>query len=394
MLPDSVLGKIWLGILSVVGLWLAVQSVRRSDEPGKQLLRLGASAVLLLLGIFGAAYFLEIQQKASVLGRVASRIAAFAAPLLVAACGVLLGVLWASSMGRLLAAPLTSLFDGGKTETYRQPLYAIAEARRKRGRYAEAAAEVRKQLEEFPKDINGTLLLIDLCAKDLDQMEEARAAMEEYLQNGPHPPKNLFRVLAHMAEIYLATEDGGREKAQQCLQRIQALCPGTEQEMLAAQRLAHIGSAEFLEAKKQTVRVPVKEFDRRLGLQGKRPNFQRNEKTPEELAGEYIWQLQAHPLDLEARENLARLYANHYRRLDMAAEQLETMVNYRNQQPRQVSRWLHLMADWHIQLGGDIEKAKECMQRISARFPDTAHDAQAQKRIHYLRRELRNRHLS
>lgn len=392
MLPDSVLGKIWLGILSVAGLWLAVRSVRRSEEPGKQLLRLGASAVLLLLGIFGAAYFLEIQQKASALGRVASQIAAFAAPLLVASCGVLLGVLWASSIGRLLAAPLTNLFDGGKTETYRQPLYAIAQARRKRGRYAEAASEVRKQLEEFPGDIDGTLLLIDLCAKDLGQMEEARAAMEKYLQNGPHPPKNLFRVLAHMAEIYLATDDGGREKAQQCLQRIQSMCPGTEQEMLAAQRLAHIGSAEFLEAKKQAIRVPVKEFDRRLGLQGKRPNFQRNEKTPEELAGEYIRQLQAHPLDLEARENLARLYANHYRRLDMAAEQLETMVNCRNQQPRQVVRWLHLMADWHIQLGGDIEKAKECMQRISERFPKTAHDAQAQKRIHYLRRELRNRH--
>lgn len=390
MLPDSVMGKIWLGILSVGGLWFAVRSVRQSDNPGRQLLRLGASAGLLLLGIFGAAYFLEIQQKASVLGRVASRIAAFAAPLLVAACGVLLGVLWAPAIGRLLAAPLTSLFDGGKAGTYRQPLYAIAEARRKRGRYAEAAAEVRKQLEEFPGDINGTLLLIDLCAKDLGQMEEAQAAMEEYLQNGPHPPKNLFRVLAHMAEIYLATA-GDREKAQQCLERVQAMCPRTEQEMLAAQRLAHIGSAEFLEAKKQAVRVPVKEFDRRLGLQGKRPNFQRNEQTPEELANEYVRQLRAHPLDLEARENLARLYANHYRRLDMAVEQLETMVNYRNQQPRQVVRWLHLMADWHIQLGGDIEKAKECMRRISARFPNTAHDAQAQKRIHYLRRELRNR---
>lgn len=393
MFPGSVMGKIWLGILAVAGLWLAVRSVRQSEEPGKQILRLGASAVLLLLGIFGAAYFLEIQQKASALGLVASRIAAFAAPLLVAACGVLLGVLWAPAIGRLVAAPLTSLFDGGKTETYRQPLYAIAEARRKRGRYAEATAEVRKQLEEFPGDIDGTLLLIDLCAKDLGQMEEARAAMEEYLQNGPHPPKNIFRVLAHMAEICLAT-NGGREEAQQCLRRIQSMCPGTKQEMQAAQRLAHIGSAEFLEAKKQAVRVPVKEFDRRLGLQGKKPIFQRNEKTPEELAGEYIRQLQAHPLDLEARENLARLYANHYRRLDMAVEQLETMVNYRNQQPRQVVHWLHLMADWHIQLGGNIEKARECMLRISGRFPKTAHDTQAQKRIHYLRRELRNRPLN
>ena len=393
MLPDSVMGKIWLGILAAVGLWFAVRSVRQSEEPGKQILRLGASVVLLLLGIFGAAYFLEIQQKASALGRVASQIAAFAAPLLVAACGVLLGVLWAPSIGRLLAAPLTSLFDGGKAGTYRQPLYAIAEARRKRGRYAESAKEVRKQLEEFPGNIDGTLLLIDLCAKDLGQMEEAREAMEEYLQNGPHPPKNLFRVLAHMAEIYLATA-GDRENAKKCLKRIQSMCPGTEQEMLAAQRLAHIGSAEFLEAKKQAVRIQVKEFDRRLGLQGKKPNFQRNEQTPEELVSEYIRQLQAHPLDLEARENLARLYAKHYRRLDMAVEQLETMVNYKNQQARQVVHWLHLMADWHIQLGGNIEKAKECMQRISGRFPNTAHDAQAQKRIHYLRRELRNRHLS
>ena len=307
--------------------------------------------------------------------------------------GVWLAVWSVLRYGRPLVAFLADLFHSGGTKTFRQPLYAIAEARRKRGRYAEAAAVVRRQLEEFPGDITGTLLLVDLCAKDLGQVGEAQAVLEEYLQNGPHPPKNIFRALAHMADVYLE-KYADRENARKCLERIQSLCPGTEQEMIAAQRLAHMASAEFLEAKKQPVRVAVKEFDRRLGLQGKRSDFQRNEKRPEELADEYIRQLKEHPLDLEARENLARLYVNHYRRLDIAIEQLEIMVNYRNQSPRQVVRWLNLMADWHIKLGGDIKEAKECLQQISERFPNTAHATQARKRIHYLRMELRGRRVS
>jgi hypothetical protein len=47
-----------------------------------------------------------------------------------------------------MAASLTSMFDGGIMEVDSAPFYSIAEARRKRGRYDEALAEVRKQLEK------------------------------------------------------------------------------------------------------------------------------------------------------------------------------------------------------------------------------------------------------
>lgn len=360
---NAALDLIFAGIILAFVVWLIVRSVLRAEEPKKHILRLVCSMGLVMLTVAACAFLF------AKLGR----FAAFAVPFTVAASGILLGVMWASRLGEILAAPLSGLFDGGNAKAFRQPLYAIAEARQKRGRYQEAITEAQKQLEEFPGDITGTLLLIDLFAKDLDQIEDAKATLEAYLQNGPHHSKNIFRVLAHMADIYIE-KYSDRESAKNCLECIQSLCPGTDQEMIAAQRLAHMGSREFLAAKKQPTKIIVKEFDHRLGLQGKEPDFQRNEKSPDELAKEYIQQLNEHPLNLEARENLALLYANHYHRLDMAIEQLETMVNHRNQSTRQVVRWLNLMADLHIKLGGNIRDAKKCLQRISDRFPTSAHD--------------------
>ena len=57
---------------------------------------------------------------------------------------------------------------------------------------------------------------------------------------------------------------------------------------------------------------------------------------PGEAAAAYVRHLEQHPLDMEAREKLAVLYAGHFKRLDLAASELEQMIAQPNQPPKLV----------------------------------------------------------
>ncbi len=370
----------WTIILGFV-VWCFYRSIKETHEPGVLLKRWAGTLIILAIGLPIIAAFLKAGGYA----------AGYGMPIVTAAMAVPLSMIWASSWGEMLAAPLTSLFDGGNAHNRAVPLYAIAEARQKRGRYAEAIEEVNKQLERFPGDITGTLMLVDLHARDLKEMAPAQAAVESYLSEGPHHPKNTFLVLTHLAEAYL-THARDRENAKQCLERVQELCIGTEQEIAAAQRLAHLASDEHLASRAEPKRIQLQTYDRSLGLRGETPDIRPNEPTPEERANQYIEQLNEHPLDLETRENLALLYANHYKRLDLAIDQLETMVAFRNQAPKHQVRWLNLMADLHIKLAANVGDARRCLERICQLYPDSSHEAQARKRMHFLGLEKKGRH--
>jgi hypothetical protein len=59
--------------------------------------------------------------------------------------------------------------------------------------------------------------------------------------------------------------------------------------------------------------------------------FAPTEQEPGRVAAEYVKHLEEHPLDTDVRERLAVLYADHYHRLDLAADQLEQMITLPNQ---------------------------------------------------------------
>ena len=68
-------------------------------------------------------------------------------------------IIWRRSIASLVADPIGSLYDGGSTPPDPHPVYSIAQTRQKQGRYVEAVAEIRKQLDRFPTDVEGQLLL-------------------------------------------------------------------------------------------------------------------------------------------------------------------------------------------------------------------------------------------
>ncbi|MBU6401658.1 MAG: tetratricopeptide repeat protein [Verrucomicrobia bacterium] len=355
----------WLLFLGCVG-WLLWQWLRHSAEPGRLIGIWLLSIVLLLVGLAAGIYF---------------------NPLWTVLFCVIVAFLWIPSLGDLLISPLTDAFDGGSEEVLPQPFYAVAQARRKRGEYREAIAAIQEQLEKFPADFTGWLLLAEVQADDLKDLAAARATLEQLLSQPGHAPKNLAHALNRLADWQLKL---GRdpEAARESLERIGRLFPGTPEAQMAAQRLAHLASSEFLAQQQERPRIVLPRFEDNLGLKAPGAGAQPPTENPAALAEEYVRHLDAFPLDHEIREKLAQLYADHFRRPDLAADQLEQLIAQPSAAPAQVAHWLNRLADVRIS-GGDEAAARGTLHRIIEQFPQTALAETARRRIAHLGLELR-----
>ena len=77
---------------------------------------------------------------------------------------------------------------------------------------------------------------------------------------------------------------------------------------------------------------------------------------------------------------MARIYFKRYGKPDLAWEELNKLFANPFQQPRDLARWLNLMADWHLEKKNP-EGARQCLQQVMARFPDLPFAEEAQARL-------------
>lgn len=304
-----------------------------------------------------------------------------------AVCGIIIGILWGRNIGLAIASPLASLYDGGTEVEPPKAFYAIAEAHRKQARYAEAIAEIEKQLELFPGDVRGLLLLAEIRCRNLGDWDGAAAAVEEIVANETLAVATRAKALQALADwlLDIAQDAAG---ARSVFQRIIDLFPGTPESNEAAQRLAHTGDGAWRREQHAPSRLHLPVADQRLGLRLE-PLPPPPEPDPELEADALRAQLVAHPLDAEARERLAILYADRMGRLDWAVGEIDKLLSQPNQAPKHLAKWLHLLADVHVRVAGDEAAARAALKRVGELFPGTALEAGAQARLEKLRLELR-----
>jgi tetratricopeptide (TPR) repeat protein len=356
---------------AVVGLlgWFVVRTVRNAEDPARMVFKwvLTIPAVFMIImavpmfGLYG--------------------------PMVIGACGVLMSALWTPHIGAMLAKPLTSMFDGGDTPPEPKPAYSVAQARRKQGKYLESVIEVEKQLARFPTDFEGQMLLAQLHAEDLKDLPAAEATILELCNQPGHAPVNIAYAFYTLADWHLKIARD-REAAQRALEEIGARLPNTEFALTAAHRIAHLaGPDAFLPHDHR--KFEVGEGIHNIGLLADQQPIKPVEKDPAQEAAEYVRHLQIHPLDTEAREKLSILYADHYHRLDLAADQLDQMIQMPNQPGRLVVRWLNLLADLQIRNGSDFDTIRQTLQRIIDLYPTFAAAETARKRVNLLKLELK-----
>jgi len=379
LLSDKVERVLEITVVTALIGWILYSWFKRSDDRARLVSKWIISAVVIAITwwVAGSSY-----HEGAGWG------AAFVIAIACAICGIVLGVTWGTDIGSLLAKPLTNLFDDGGEELEPRPYYSIAEAKRKRGRYREAAAEIRKQLARFPGDLTGTLMLAEIEAEHFTDLSSAQNTIERWICEPDHAPANVAAALSRLADWHLKMGQDP-DSARAALQRIVDLLPDTEHAFLASQRLAHLATPAMLADRHDPKPIKMGEYEQRVGLVTGPLNLAPRDEAPGTTAANLVRHLEQHPLDSEARENLARIYAEHYQRLDLACDQLEQLISQTNAPMKHVARWLNMLADLQIKHASDSAAARLALQRIVDLFPRSAAAEAANSRIAHLQLELR-----
>jgi len=363
--------------LAIAGLvcliWLTIRALQRAEDPAKILFK-WAFTVLLVLGVFWAF------PRISIYG-----------PILVVALGVVLSIVWTPHISELLSRPLTSLYDGGIEPPEPKPYYSIAQARCRRREFLQAVVAIREQLAKFPNDFEGVMLLAAIQAEDLQDLTSAEITLSHFCDQPNPSPKQFAAAMNHLADWHIKLAQDF-DAARVALEKIIARFPDTELSLQAAQRVAHLGGTEkVLLASQDRQPLSVPEGVRSMGLLASTEHLRPAESDPTKLAAAYVKHLEEHPLDTEAREKLAVIYAEHYQRLDLATGELNQLIDTPSQPAKRVAHWLNLLADLQIQQGADYDTVRGTLEKIVERFPDYAAGELARTRLARLKLELKGR---
>lgn len=303
--------------------------------------------------------------------------------------GIILSIMWAPSLGQILISPLTSMFDGGSEELEPAPLYSTAEGLRRRGKFREAIYAIQEQLQKFPNNFTGQLMVAEIQAENLNDLQAAQTTIHRICEQKNHAPASLVFALNSLADWHLRFAQDA-EAARAALEKIIALLPDTEFERAAANRIAHLGSRSVLLQSHEPDKLTLKPGVEYLGLLKDQSHLMPKEKPLEDEAEQLAAHLATHPLDHEARERLAIIYARHYRQLELATQQIEQLVALPGESPKHVARWLNLLADLQIEVTNKTDLAEQTLRRIVVLFPNQAPADLAGLRLSSLPLELKH----
>ncbi len=376
--------------LPIIGLafiiWLMVVALKRSDDPTKIIFN-----SLFSIGLVVGEVFLIRSMKGHLGGGESARDYATAMIMAgsLAACGIILSITWTTQISALLSSSITSLYDGGTEPPEPKPFYSIALAKRKLNHPLEAIVEIRKQLDRFPDDYEGICLLAAIQAEDLKDLPGAEMTLHHFCDSPEAPPRQVAAAFTQIADWHLKLAHDA-DSARAALEKIIEKFPGTEMALAAAQRVAHLGGVEkIMLAAQDRQPMAMPEGVKSVGLRDSMRDLIPAEADPAQLAADYVKHLEQHPLDTEAREKLAILYAAHYKRLDMAAIELAQLINEPNQPPKLVAHWLNLLADLQIRGGADYDTVRRTLEKIIEHFPDMAVAELARSRLAHLKLEIK-----
>ena len=372
------------GILLLIviggGGFLTYHTVRRSEDPAQLIFKWILTIVTVALMII---FICPMMARGGYN-------AAFGGVPLTALGGLVLAITWRKDLATLVANPIGNLYDGGDLEYEARPMYSHAVALRKRGQHQEALASALEQLEKFPNDLEGQMLMADIHAENLHNLDAASLIIQHVCNQPKHTPGNIAYALNTLADYHLKLHHD-REGARDALRQIINRFPESEVAMLAAQRIASLSGKEHAIAAQEQKKYTVAEGLTNIGLV--EPSFYQAPAAPDanKEAAELVAHLQNHPLDGEAREKLATIYADHYHRMDMAADQFEQLITCPNQPQKRVVLWINHLADLQIRHGEKYDTVRATLQRVIDLFPNTAAAEVANNRIAILKLELKGK---
>jgi tetratricopeptide (TPR) repeat protein len=350
-------------VFSLIGVaviaWLFWRSLKNSDDAVRLIFKWVLSA---------GAVWVAIYKAMPAFGR--GGLEAIYGLGLMMTAALFLNILWRHSVLDFLTKPLTGLFDGGDEKPEHKPFYSIAQTQRKKGNYSGAINEVRKQLEKFPDDFEGFMLLAAIQAENLNDLSAAEITLNKFCAGKRAPDAHVAAAWTAMADWHLK-HGVDMDSARASLEKIITRFPETELALKAEQRLAHLTATEkILLDQHDRQKIVVREGVKNIGLLDSTEFLQPQEIDPGKLAATHVKHLEAHPHDSDTREKLAVIYARDFQRLDLATLELNHLINEPRHSPKQIAGWLNLLANFQTELGADYETVRATLHQIIERFPD------------------------
>jgi len=232
-------------------------------------------------------------------------------------------------------------------------------------------------------------LLATMQAEDMKDLQSAEITFDHFCNLPDAPDKQVAAAWTQMADWHLKLAQDS-DSARVSLGKIIAKYPDTGLSLAAAQRIAHLdGTVKQLLAPHDRRAMFLPEGVKNVGLRASMADLVPEEINPETLAAELVKHLELHPLDAEARERLAIIYARHYKRLDLATLELKQLAEQPNQPHKLVAHWLNLLADLQIHGGADYEAVRDTLLKIVEMFPDLPVAQIARSRLDRLKLEFK-----
>lgn len=301
---------------------------------------------------------------------------------------VILAMIWIPVLVEGGLSGLTGAMTGGNQEVDAKPYYFRATALRRKGDLTGALEEIQAQLTRFPFDWEGTLLKSEIQIENLDQPSTAIADLLAYESQEDLDPgsRNLSRFRRADIQLHHLKDPAA---AREVLEAIRTAAPNSESARIAEQHLAHLESGSLA----STTRMPIQLVHRdiQLGLTADLGASQTVETDPNAEANQLLQALEAHPLNWEARENLATLYSERFGRPDLAILELRQLASMEGMAEKRIVSWLNRIADNHLRISPpDLDGARSALEEIQVRFPESVGSIQASQRISLLQRSARN----
>lgn len=161
---------------------------------------------------------------------------AFFVAALLALYGIVLFLLFGSSLMGAVSRRFENLYMGRDDDFPIVPEYSIAEARVKKGKYQEAVDEYRKVIAEHPDDIYPHLRIADLAVNHLKDVKLAELELMSALGKASGEDSTALAA-GRLADLYQHTlQDPAR--ALEVMKQLREKIPGSKQAGLAEERIA------------------------------------------------------------------------------------------------------------------------------------------------------------
>jgi Tetratricopeptide repeat len=271
------------------------------------------------------------------------------------------------------------------------PMYARAIARMKFGKYTEAEWEIIRELEKCEDDFDGWMMLAELYANQFNDLPEAEQSILEICDQPKTRPSQLSVALHRLADWHLQRA-GDPAAARRDLQMICDRLPGSHLAHMAQLRINQLpASREELRRQQSTTAIPLPALSEAIDKEPAHLDSALQRHEAADAANACVEILRHDPNNVAARERLARLFAEHLDKPDLAIEQVNLLLDMPDQPEGRRAEWLSLTAAWHIRYQHDSDTGRKTLERLIREFPQSAQAFAARRRLQLLDSEAKAR---